>query len=420
MEKNKFEERLKEAKVAFHPVVPFDFSMKLLKMDFTERNKELTDEILSNTDLFSEYVNRKLKEAGAEYGIGGYDEHRTIYSRSKVFDTAHPDLPEGKATNTQPPLLKDASFINNTPLSEPLQHGEVPPSEGFREALEEPEGQYGYQWADPYYYKQLKEFALEHRNNPTKAEQVLWEAVKAKKLGPFKLRRQHIIDKYIADIVCLDKRLIIEIDGLIHQLPENIESDKIRTETLENKGFKVIRFSNDEVISNLSQVLNKIVQVLKTQQGINESSNLSSPFRGAGGRRILAIDYGKKRTGLAVTDPLQIIASGLTTVETPKLMPFLKDYFSKEEVELVIIGMPTNMDDSDTHATPLVRKFIAQFKKAHPLIPILEVDERFTSKMASQAMLQMGLKKKQRQNKALVDEIAATIMLQEYMRSNSI
>jgi len=136
--------------------------------------------------------------------------------------------------------------------------------------------------------------------------------------------------------------------------------------------------------------------------------------------RILAIDYGKKRTGLAVTDPFQIIASGLTTVETPKLTAFLKDYFSKETVELVIIGMPTNMDDSDTHATPLVRKFIEQFKKAYPHIPIQEVDERFTSKMASQAMIQMGLKKKQRQNKALVDEIAATIMLQEYMRSKGV
>lgn len=131
--------------------------------------------------------------------------------------------------------------------------------------------------------------------------------------------------------------------------------------------------------------------------------------------RILSIDYGKKRTGIAVTDPLKIIATGLTTVETPKLMTFLKDYFSKEPVEEVIIGMPTNMDDSDTHATPLVRNFIKAFQKAHPTIPINDVDERFTSKMASQAMLQMGLKKKQRQNKALVDEIAATIMLQEYL-----
>ena len=131
--------------------------------------------------------------------------------------------------------------------------------------------------------------------------------------------------------------------------------------------------------------------------------------------RILAIDYGKKRTGLAVTDPLKIIATGLTTVETPKLLVFLKEYFKIEKVELIIIGMPTNWDDTDTHATPLVKKFIQQLQKNFPSIPLKEVDERYTSKLASQAMLQMGLKKKQRQNKALVDEIAATIMLQEYL-----
>jgi putative holliday junction resolvase len=137
--------------------------------------------------------------------------------------------------------------------------------------------------------------------------------------------------------------------------------------------------------------------------------------------RILSIDYGGKRTGLAVTDPFKIIATGLTTVETPKLMAFLKDYFSKEQVEEVIIGMPLNWDDTATHATPLVQKFIKEFQKNFSAIPIKEVDERFTSKMASQAMLQMGLQKKQRQNKqrqnkAMVDEIAATIMLQEYMQ----
>ena len=132
--------------------------------------------------------------------------------------------------------------------------------------------------------------------------------------------------------------------------------------------------------------------------------------------RILSIDYGGKRTGLAVTDPLQIIASGLCTVETPKLMPFLKDYLAREEVELILIGMPTNWDDTDTHATPLVKKFVAQLKKTFPHLPVKEVDERYTSKLASQAMLQMGLKKKQRRNKALVDEIAATIMLQEYLQ----
>ena len=133
--------------------------------------------------------------------------------------------------------------------------------------------------------------------------------------------------------------------------------------------------------------------------------------------RILSIDYGKKRTGIAVTDPLKIIATGLCTMETPKLMNFLKDYFSKEQVELVIIGMPVNWDDTPTHATPLVQAFIKQFRKNFPTIPIKEVDERFTSKLASQAMLQMGLKKKQRQNKAMIDEIAATIMLQEYLQS---
>jgi len=132
--------------------------------------------------------------------------------------------------------------------------------------------------------------------------------------------------------------------------------------------------------------------------------------------RILSIDYGFKRTGLAVTDPLQIIATGLTTVESKQLIPFLKDYFAKEEVELIIIGEPKNWDDTDTHATPLVEKIIKQLEKNFPTIPIKRVDERYTSKMAKDAMLEMGLKKMQRRNKRLVDEIAATILLQEYLR----
>jgi putative holliday junction resolvase len=131
--------------------------------------------------------------------------------------------------------------------------------------------------------------------------------------------------------------------------------------------------------------------------------------------RIMAIDYGLKRTGLAVTDPLQIIATGLTTVESPKLIAFLKDYFKREPVELVIIGEPKNWDDTDTHATPLVRQVMVRLKKEFPSIPLLPVDERYTSKMASRAMIDMGMKKKQRRNKALVDEIAATILLQEYL-----
>jgi putative holliday junction resolvase len=131
--------------------------------------------------------------------------------------------------------------------------------------------------------------------------------------------------------------------------------------------------------------------------------------------RILSIDYGKKRTGIAVTDPLRIIATGLCTVESHMLIPFLRDYFKKEQVDQVIVGMPLNWNDTDTHATPLVKEFIRIFKKNFPNLPIQEVDERFTSKMASQAMIDMGMKKKQRQNKAMVDEIAATIMLQEYL-----
>lgn len=131
--------------------------------------------------------------------------------------------------------------------------------------------------------------------------------------------------------------------------------------------------------------------------------------------RILCIDYGLKRTGLAVTDPLQIISTGLTTVDTHNLFSFLKEYFAREPVELIIIGHPKNLDDSDTHATPLVEKIIIKLKKEFPTIPIETVDERYTSKMAKQAMLQMGMKKKDRRNKRTVDEIAATIMLQEYM-----
>ncbi len=131
--------------------------------------------------------------------------------------------------------------------------------------------------------------------------------------------------------------------------------------------------------------------------------------------RILSIDYGLKRTGLAVTDPLQIIATGLMTIESPKLIPFLKEYFKKEAVELVLVGEPKNWDDSDTHATPLVKQLVTRLKKEFPAMPLLMVDERNTSKMASRAMIDMGLKKKQRRNKALVDEIAATIMLQEYL-----
>ncbi len=133
--------------------------------------------------------------------------------------------------------------------------------------------------------------------------------------------------------------------------------------------------------------------------------------------RILCIDYGKKRTGIAVTDPLKIIASALTTIETSSLNNFLKEYFGEEDVELVLIGEPKNLDDSDTHTTLLGNQFIQKFKKDFPLMKIKTVDERYTSKMAVQSMVDMGMKKKQRRKKENVDKIAATIMLQEYLRS---
>ncbi len=133
--------------------------------------------------------------------------------------------------------------------------------------------------------------------------------------------------------------------------------------------------------------------------------------------RIICIDYGGKRTGLAVTDPLQIIATALTTIETKELIPFLKKYFQSEPVELILIGEPLNLDDSATHATPLVKAAIIRLKKEFPEIPIQTVDERFTSKMASRAMVEMGMKKKDRQVKGNIDQVAATIMLQEYLAS---
>jgi putative Holliday junction resolvase len=133
--------------------------------------------------------------------------------------------------------------------------------------------------------------------------------------------------------------------------------------------------------------------------------------------RILAIDYGMKRTGIAVTDELQIIASGLTTVATIELLKFLKDYTSKESVELFVIGEPKQMDNTASESEALILPFITKLQKQFPNIPIKRVDERFTSKMAFQTMIDSGLKKNQRKNKALVDEISATLILQSYLYS---
>lgn len=133
--------------------------------------------------------------------------------------------------------------------------------------------------------------------------------------------------------------------------------------------------------------------------------------------RILSIDYGQKRTGIAVTDEMQIIASGLTTIPSETTITFLKDYFAKEKVEKVILGEPKQMNGEPSQSTEIIEKFVQKFKEQFPEMELLRVDERFTSKMAFQTMIDSGLSKKKRQNKALIDEIAATIMLQDYLSS---
>ena len=131
--------------------------------------------------------------------------------------------------------------------------------------------------------------------------------------------------------------------------------------------------------------------------------------------RIIAIDLGKKRTGLAVSDPLQIIATALDTVDSNELIGYLKKYMLREPVEKILIGYPLNMDNTPTHATPLVEKFIIKFGNVFPNIPVEKTDERMTSKMASQAISEMGLKKKDREKKELIDAVSAVMMLQEYL-----
>ncbi|MAR97584.1 MAG: Holliday junction resolvase RuvX [Formosa sp.] len=131
--------------------------------------------------------------------------------------------------------------------------------------------------------------------------------------------------------------------------------------------------------------------------------------------RILALDYGKKRTGIAVTDPLQIIASGLNTVETHSLLDFLKSYCSKEVVDRFVVGLPKQMNNLPSESEQIIKPFLKRLNNAFPKIPIAREDERFTSKMAFQSMIDSGIKKKQRQNKAMVDEISATLILQSYL-----
>lgn len=135
--------------------------------------------------------------------------------------------------------------------------------------------------------------------------------------------------------------------------------------------------------------------------------------------RILAIDYGRKRTGIAVTDPLQIIASSLTTIDSARIFTFLKEYFQKEQVDLILIGDPRNLDDSPTDMTADVQRIIGILKTKFPNIPVKPVDERYSSVMASRAMIEMGMKKSLRKEKGMVDQMAAALLLQEYLSSSN-
>ncbi len=135
--------------------------------------------------------------------------------------------------------------------------------------------------------------------------------------------------------------------------------------------------------------------------------------------RILAIDYGSKRVGVAVTDPRQIIASGLTTVHSKNVMAFLKEYLIKENVECFVVGEPKQMNNEPSQSTEMIEAFVKNLRKQFPGISIERVDERFTSMIASQTMLSAGLKKKDRQRKELIDKISATLILQTYLESKS-
>ncbi|MDE5743014.1 MAG: Holliday junction resolvase RuvX [Bacteroidales bacterium] len=135
--------------------------------------------------------------------------------------------------------------------------------------------------------------------------------------------------------------------------------------------------------------------------------------------RILAIDYGQKRCGLAVTDPLKLIAHALETVPTANLDAYLADYLRREEVETVVVGLPLQMDATPSESTRYIEPFVKRFRKQYPQIPVERVDERFTSKMAFQTMLDAGLKKKKRRDKGLVDALSATLILQTYMQKRA-
>lgn len=165
----------------------------------------------------------------------------------------------------------------------------------------------------------------------------------------------------------------------------------------------------------LFRVKKNSIYIIVTFLMVFLSKNRSLQYSDYHMAKVLALDYGQKRTGVAVTDDMQIIASGLKTVETKLLFEFLTKYFADEDVESVVLGEPKQMNFEASESEVHIQKFVKLFEKKYPKMPLIRVDERFTSKMAFQTMIDSGLSKKKRQNKALVDEISATIILQSYL-----
>jgi 5-methyltetrahydrofolate--homocysteine methyltransferase len=258
----------------------------------------LTDEVVGKqaTELYNDakvLLKQIIEEKwlNAKGVIGFWEAQRTDADTVLINEKAPSNSPEGGGLVPLQFLrqqIKKAEGQPNLSLADFIKpSSSILPSSGEIEgAISREEGEesvgFGYQWADPTTYPLLKEYALNHRNKPTDAEAALWELVKSKKLEGFKFRRQHIIGNYITDLVCLDRRLVIEIDGLIHQLPENKESDAERTEWLNSKGLKVIRFTNDEVLYDTENIIEQINLTLKKQPSIKETNNLSSPLGGQG------------------------------------------------------------------------------------------------------------------------------------------
>ena len=287
----------------------------------------LSDEIVGKeaTKLYND-ANKLLDKIVAEKwltpkGVIGFWEANavgadTIVVKSEKEEVRLESLRQQIKKAAGQPNLSLADFIKPSPSPTTMLNIEdtaKAPSRG------EGDRKPGFQWANKANYGLLKEYAEHHRSHPTQAEDILWQLVKTKQLEGYKFRRQHIIGNYITDLICLNKRLIVEIDGLIHQLPENKETDEIRTQWLSEQGFKVLRVTNEQVINKTVETLELISSTLKNQPSIQENSDLSAPSGGQGADHIGAfsvtmqgIEPHIKRFETALDDYNKIMLQALT------------------------------------------------------------------------------------------------------------